>query len=155
MAREIKFRAWNFKDKKMFSAEEMTVDQMAILPDGHFANIDGGNTRLSIIYSHEQMLPLQFTGLFDKNGNEIYEGDVVKVGEIVFEIKWYAQSSAFWLFSISPSFSATNISSGGAPARNWNWLDGGKAVYWHGMDGKSPEVEIIGNIYENPELLKV
>jgi len=127
--REIKFRAWNFKDKKMFSAEEMTVDQMAILPDGHFANIDGQHTSRSIIYSHEQMLPLQYTGLKDKNGKEIYEGDILRreIGETIHRAAVTFEEGRF----------VTSHPGGGI-----------------GWTVNSATSEVIGNIYENPELLK-
>lgn len=37
--REIKFRAWHKEKKRMFSPEEMSQDQLALLPDGRFCNV--------------------------------------------------------------------------------------------------------------------
>lgn len=133
MSREIKFRAWNFKDKKMFSAEDMAEDQMTILPTGNFINVHGVSTKLSVIYPHESMLPLQYTGLKDKNGKEIYEGDVTNKGIV----RWF--DDLVWDSSGSqhPGFYFDNY---------------GSELDWHlGFDDA---IEVIGNIYENPELLK-
>ena len=142
MSRVVKFRAWHFELKKMFSAKEMTDDQMALLPDGYFSNIHSSSTKLSQIYSHYEMLPLQYTGLHDKNGKEIYEGDIV--------VSWNNKDLS--LKDILHSFGAYKIF--------WSdefsgWCSEGtkygiNAFYKeHGL-----KMEVIGNIYENPELLK-
>jgi uncharacterized phage protein (TIGR01671 family) len=86
---------------------------------------------------------MQSTGLKDKNGILIYEGDIVtehllratKLGEINYEIVWWSDYHGFAITSLS---------------------DDGSEKYIHEMrskDGISKNLEIIGNIYENPELL--
>lgn len=119
--REIKFRAWDTVKKKMFSAYEMGQDQEALLPDGRgFANISSTSTKLTQIHSH--LLPLQYTGLKDKNGREIYEGDIVEL--------------AMTGFGISKKFVV-------------EWEGNG-----YGTMLEDFHREVIGNIYENPELIK-
>lgn len=74
---------------------------------------------------------MQFTGLDDKNGNELYEGDVVRYSNgDIFNIEWIPQDARYEILSIP--YSGT-------------------------FDFEPSEVgtmyEIIGNIYENPELI--
>ena len=106
-----------------------------------------------IFPNHGKDILMQFTGLKDKNGKEIYEGDLVKVGKEVMSVFWYKQSSEFWLLHLNLQDNSNYCASSGVPARDWNWLDDGKAVNWH-KNTKIAEVEIIGNIYENQELIK-
>jgi uncharacterized phage protein (TIGR01671 family) len=110
--REIKFRAW--KDKKMsssFSLEDYSADQ-----DAEYGNYDLPND-----FSEDGVFLMQYTGLKDKNGKEIYEGDIIKhdYRDTLTVIEWRDKDAS------------------------WS------------MGGYQPEnTEIMGNIYENKEILK-
>lgn len=123
--REIKFRAWDKKTKIMIDLVKMTplsVDSK-LLP-GVFLPFED-NWEL-----------MQYTGLKDKNGKEIYEGDTVRLGE---GSKGY---------ETRPGKAAIIYRSAQYFAQH---TDGG----WFRMGSMNPEnIEVIGNIYENPELLE-
>ncbi|MGZ0946334.1 YopX family protein [Streptococcus thermophilus] len=84
---------------------------------------------------------MQSTGLTDKNGKEIFEGDVVTDGQTVGDIKHH-QTYGFYM-----------IDDKGIE----RWFSDGNCIEDFEEDAEtvSEILEIIGNIYENPELLEV
>ena len=134
MQRPIKFRAWDKSSKKMGMVQ---VRQM-LIPDG---NNEYGNQELAVSHlkfganpSHWLIAPIimQYTGLLDKNGVEIYEGD------IVFASVWgragYNYHDNFKIGFIDGCFCAIQK----RKPLNATCLD------------KTSDREVIGNIYEPP-----
>lgn len=120
MERKLKFRAWWPMVKKMahFGKDIMLTS------DGE--NYGYMFTTSDTTYMGKSEL-MQFTGLLDKNGKEIYEGDIIKLDEMVCPITW---GDGAWMM-------ITDKNSGRAPA----------------IQERTKRFEIVGNIYENPELL--
>ncbi len=143
MMREFKFRAYDKKNNEMYYSDN--------LPDIFFFGHDGKNKMYlsnSVWDKDEQTYysdtistdVMQFTGLYDADGKEIYEGDILQIKD----------SFVMWSRTNGQIVEDVNVvvewsGCGFRPRRLGNtrlWI----------LDME--QYEVIGNIYENPELLE-
>jgi uncharacterized phage protein (TIGR01671 family) len=118
--REIKFRAWSHKCQVLIP----NVSTGTIYVFG-----DKGDS-----YEAADCELMQFTGLHDRNGNEVYEGDIVAM----------FQGSQFSIVFWDEGFGAWSVT-----AR----LSGATKLADHLLGNMLDTIEVVGNVYQNPELL--
>lgn len=139
MMNDIKFRAWDKKNKKFLKPYREQhignwVNKLSINMDGSlsFHEDDGFGGKIIGGESIEKRFEImQYTGLKDKNGTEIYEGDIVQGG-----IMRATGGIEIYNSSTTVHFKSGMFKCGGVSLNSY-----------------SNKVEVIGNIYENPELL--
>lgn len=131
--REIKFRAWDKINRLMLDCVEISFYKKYVVLV--YDNGEGGELQLM---KWEDVELMQYTGLKDKNGDEIYEGDLLKNNEPheSIKVKWSNLKGAWTTGYLGL---IADLQAG--------FVDGGDGETYN-------DREIIGNIYENPELLK-
>jgi len=129
--RDIEFRCWSMASKTMQDWSEM---------EEH-----GEIWRLIKSPSYPVM---QYTGLKDKNGVKIFEGDILKINDEIFRVEYIEDYMTFCPFT----------------QQQFEWFKSGSNHFKYALsedndklhflfECESYEVEVIGSIYENPELL--
>ena len=137
--RTIKFRAWD-KDWKI---KEMLYFSIFDTDDGLYCKDGVTDIRKSEI--------MQFTGLKDKNGKKVFQGDILKVQSAKKDygscsyggfLKVVALTCGYTLEPFNPTLKEIEDK-----GEFWD-----SSSLWHITESKY--IEVIGNIYENPNLLK-
>ncbi|MGX7133104.1 YopX family protein [Enterococcus songbeiensis] len=126
-----KFRAWDKKYKMIMTVNEIDFEKNTV-----WLEADQGDheTRHTLTRCFDDVIFMQSTGLKDKNGVEVFQGDIVRCTRgCPHEVVWLQEYAGVYI--------------GGMPAWYLSGLQEGYA--WTGSE------EIIGSIYTNPELLEV
>ena len=124
-----KFRAWLKKEQKM----DNYIDHISWLEDELYCIGDG----ITYMVSAEDLVLMQSTGLKDKNGKEIFEGDILacKTDDEVINLNiFWDEEHALFMFE----------------SKKYNEQEPLAEL----VENNTYPYEIIGNIYENPELLE-
>lgn len=131
--REIKFRAWDKVTKQLVEIDSIGWVNDALYIEVSLPDPRGNEQTYRVSRATTNCEIMQYTGLKDKNGKEIYEGDI-RVGKYYFQeeakrgvevMTWHEKEGYWYWKNVSPSYIPDFI-----------------------------EVEVIGNIYENPELVQ-
>ena len=120
----LRFRAWLKKEQKM----DNEIDHISWLEDELYCIGDG----ITYMVSAEDLVLMQSTGLKDKNGKEIFEGDIVKMSKDVYSEPTYYEVAKHYggAYRLESKQHGCEL-----------WL-------------RHTDCEVVGNIYENRELLE-
>ncbi|EAC7514795.1 hypothetical protein F1F76_02910 [Listeria monocytogenes] len=140
--REIEFRAFVKRKKEMFPVTDLRFNRYEKDAVGVSGCGDPYCTMCDDWYNFDDVLLMQYTGLKDKNGKKIFEGDIVAFSEDDFhvfnsQVEYFSEDGypAFDIKVPSTYYFDSNVFS---------------EVSMSGLY----EIEVIGNIHENPELLE-
>lgn len=126
--REIKFRAWDKISEDVFEAVSIDFErEIVVLKKESY-------TTFACLSEVEFM---QFTGLYDKNSKEIYEGDILQGTYYFRGTGWYDEGEGEYFINSEVVFKKGKYTCQGFD-----------------LDIIASDVEVIGNIYENPELIE-
>lgn len=131
LMREIKFKAWDDENKIMYSPDELEQQGASELEKTIYGYLSFGTV---LIYDFKnpdepvELVPLQSTGWYDNEQNEIFEADIVEGDNGIYQIMWSEEIAGFVL-----------IGNDGSIAMGGPYM--------------SETFKLKGNIYQNPELL--
>lgn len=137
-----------FKFRYFYNKKIKMYDVMCFDLEANTVTINTDETHFLTIEETDFKNLLQCTGLKDKNGKLIFEGDVVKVGDDIYQIVY--EIGSFML-------TAKDEKVINKFKDNWNDNVYPLSQFYFNNENENNyinEVEIIGNIYENPELIE-
>ena len=127
--REIKFRAWNKDQERWYKVDKLQFGEDGIIDVKVWTS---GNNSKWLHWAGEDFVIVQYTGLKNKNGKEIYEGDILQKGKNVNGFVEYENGGYHCVI-----YTKQNA----------------KKQCFH-LSLMTREYEVKGNIYENPELME-
>jgi len=154
--REIKFRAWSGKTMLYLEAGNRII----FAQNNSWLWIFGDNSDHSVLAGSSKDILMQYTGLKDKNGVEIYEGDIVRTWHnfIKFREKTLEECGSENVYKAYQSDEYLEEMHTGDWICEWEvakfvFNENHEKCMGRYVGGITEHCEVIGNIYQNPELL--
>lgn len=157
------FRAWDAKTGKMITdkveAETNKFTNTTLVTNHGVLYITTTKAGTKVELDTKHIVIMQFTGLKDKNGKEIFEGDIVFVRPFIDFKKYGIIKFVDGAFRVVWVLKAHGLNKNGeyltfdSDVVEWEYI---KRVFGEDILGDvSSKIEVIGNIYENPELVDI
>lgn len=130
--REISYRAWLKDEKKLVEVKSIHFGTKKIM----YGYSEGSHCYGNVTCKFDDCELMQYTGFTDKNGKPIFDGDIVGCfgNTQIFEIKWCDVRGGYFLDNIR--------------------MSGVGECRPECLGNLTDTLEVIGNIYDNPELLE-
>jgi len=144
--REIKFKAWDKRTRKMVETGFHVLGEVTAFDLLYQYGMEHGKRKNEPgILRMNSFILMQYTGLHDKNGKEIYEGDILLHFDKRYVVKWDERMAAFQTENPRDTIDCDFF--------NW-FIPSALLSTQESPSGTGhADCEVIGNIYENPELL--
>ena len=136
--REIKFRVWD--GEQMLSLSQGVSRELIVIQENSFKGYE-------MEINFDEVVLMQYTGLKDKNGKEIYEGDILQLTDMEYldmpDFKGIVAINDCEFFLKDKNNESIEL-----------WSDGSNDYFTMSLIQTTECCEIIGDIYSNPELIK-
>lgn len=136
MKKPLKFRVWNHFYKEF-------VSNVVISLDGEIQEIDEACGQANTTDHPERYTIQEFTGLLDKDGQRIFEGDILEITTETLK----NEDKIYWIVDFSADRGSFSM-------RYKNTFQTFEEVLFD-TDGIDWEIKVVGNIFETPELVSI
>src|SRR5437764_5232531 len=113
MNKPVKYRAYHKTEKRMYFVSQLPLIKL-------------GQPEKWFLQTYDLM---EFSGLNDMKQKEMYEDDLIPIGNMIWKIGYSITKAQFVPYTTSDIYSSKYVLRAGEPIRDFEWLDGGEKIH--------------------------